>query len=63
MEKIFPNFVQQKKIEYKDKKIIIYLTENNKAYFDLNHVINLLDDKSKKDKYFEYKSEKNDEIS
>jgi len=36
LEKIFPNFVQQKKIEYKDKKIIIYLTENNKAYFDLH---------------------------
>jgi hypothetical protein len=46
-----------KKIEYKSKKIIIYLSENNKAYFDLNHVINLLDDKSKKDKYQEYKND------
>lgn len=42
---------------YGGKKIIIYLTENNKAYFDLNHVINLLDDfKAKDKKYLEYKN-------
>ena len=33
------------------------MTENNKPYFDINHVINLLGDKSKKDKYTEYKNE------
>lgn len=46
-----------KKISYGGKKIIIYFTENNKAYFDINHVINLLNDKGKKDKYAEYKNE------
>jgi polyhydroxyalkanoate synthesis regulator phasin len=37
----FRKFVSEKKIEYKGKKIIIYLTEDNKPYFDINHVINL----------------------
>lgn len=46
-----------KKIEYSGKKIIIYLTENNEAYFDINHVINLIDNKNQKNKYFEYKNE------
>jgi hypothetical protein len=51
----FRKFVDQKKIEYKGKKIIIYLTEDNKPYFDINHIINLFDEiKSKKDKYHEY---------
>lgn len=54
--KNFRKIISQKKIQYKDKKIIIYLTENNNAYFDLHHVINLLEDKSKKDKYAEYKN-------
>lgn len=53
------NFLQiapHKKIEYKGKKIIIYLSQDNKAYFDINHIICLFDDiKSKKDKYNEYK--------
>lgn len=56
-EKNFPIFVLNKKIEYKNKKIIIYITNNNQILFDINHVINLFDDlKSKKDKYKEYKS-------
>lgn len=42
---------------YNDKKIIIYLTENNQPYFDINHVINLLDDKNKKNKYSQYNNE------
>ncbi len=55
---IFSEFVSQKKFKYKGKKIIIYLTENNKAYFDLNHIINLLDDiNAKNKKYAEYKND------
>jgi hypothetical protein len=53
---IFRKFVLNK-ISYKNKKIIIYISEN-KAYFDLNHVINLLDDlsdKSKVEKYQNYR--------
>jgi hypothetical protein len=47
-----------KKIQYKNKKIIIYLTEDNKAYFDINHIVNLFDELSAKDKkYQEYKNE------
>ena len=54
-EKKFLKIVDLRKIEYKGKKIIIYLSDN-KAYFDINHVISLFDDiKSKKDKYNEYK--------
>jgi hypothetical protein len=52
----FLKIVDQKKIEYKGKKIIIYIAEDNKPYFDINHIINLFNDiKSKKDKYNEYK--------
>jgi len=55
-EKNFLKITPHKKIEYKGKKIIIYLSDN-KAYFDINHVISLFDDiKSKKEKYNEYKS-------
>lgn len=57
ISKNFLKLIIIKKFQYKGKKIIIYLSENNKAYFDINHVINLLDDKSKKDKYAEYKNE------
>jgi len=57
IRKKFLKICTLKKFQYKGKKIIIYITENNKAYFDLNHVINLLDDKSKKDKYAEYKND------
>lgn len=54
----FSKFCILKKIEYRGKKIIIYLTENNKAYFDINHVINLLDDINiKRKKYAEYKND------
>lgn len=54
-EKNFIKIEATKKIEYKGKKIIIYLSDN-KAYFDINHVISLFDDiKSKKEKYIEYK--------
>jgi hypothetical protein len=53
----FVKFLSLKKIEYSGKKIIIYLSENNKAYFDINHIINLLDDKAKNKKYDEYKSD------
>lgn len=58
-DEISENFLKliiTKKYQYKGKKIIIYLSENNEAYFDINHIINLLDDKSKKDKYAEYKN-------
>lgn len=37
-EKKFLKIAPHKKIEYKGKKIIIYLSDN-KAYFDINHVI------------------------
>ena len=54
-EKNFLKIVDLRKIEYKGKKIIIYISDN-KAYFDINHVISLFDDiKSKKEKYNEYK--------
>lgn len=54
----FSKILSLKKFQYKGKKIIIYLTENNKAYFDLNHVINLLDDiNAKNKKYAEYKND------
>lgn len=56
MEK-FHKFVLIKKITYKSKKIIIYISEDKKAYFDINHTINLFDTTSKKDKYQEYKSD------
>ncbi len=56
--KIFSKFYSHKKIEYKGKKIIIYLTKDNEAYFDINHIINLLDEvKVKNKKYDEYKNE------
>ncbi len=56
--KNFGNFSSHKKIQYKSKKIIIYITEDNKAYFDFNHIINLLDDvKAKNKKYDEYKTD------
>jgi len=52
----FQEIVSTKQIQYKGKKIIIYMIDR-KAYFDINHVINLFDkEKSKKDKYQEYKS-------
>jgi hypothetical protein len=52
------NFIMTKKIKYKNKKIMIYLTKENDAYFDINHVINLLDDIKRKDvKYLEHKNE------
>ena len=55
-KEIFLKFLSQKKIEYKGKKIIIYLSQDNKPYFDINHIISLFDDiKYKKDKYNEYK--------
>lgn len=55
-EKNFLKIAAQKKIEYKGKKIIIYLSQDNKPYFDINHIISLFDEiKSKKDKYNEYK--------
>lgn len=51
-------FCTLKKIEYNGKKIIIYLSENNKAYFDINHIINLLDDINiRRKKYDEYKND------
>lgn len=53
----FHKFPVDKKIVYKGKKIIIYLSEDKKAYFDINHTINLFDSTSKKDKYQEYKSD------
>ncbi len=54
----FSNFISHKKIQYKGKKIIIYLSKDNKAYFDINHVINLLDEvKAKNKKYDEYKDQ------
>lgn len=53
----FHNFRLLKKIEYKGKKIIIYISEDKKAYFDINHTINLFENVSKKDKYKEYKSD------
>jgi hypothetical protein len=55
-EKNFQNLWDQKKIEYKNKKIIIYMS-NNKAYFDINHIINLFDNTNIKDKYHEYKND------
>jgi prophage antirepressor-like protein len=55
--KKYPEFVSCKKIKYQDKKVIIYLTNQNKAYFYLNHVVNLLNTKTTKDKYKEYKNE------
>jgi hypothetical protein len=55
-KKKFVEIVVTKNIEYKNKKIIIYLFDN-KAYFDINHVVNLFDEKKSKDKkYLEYKS-------
>jgi hypothetical protein len=48
--------VSWKKIEYKNKKIIIYQS-NNEGYFDINHVINLFDSNFKNDKYQEYKND------
>ena len=30
---------------------------NNKAYFDINHIINLFDNTNIKDKYHEYKND------
>lgn len=50
--KNFSKFLIIKKYKYKGKKIIIYLTEDNKAYFDINHVINLLDDLNIKTKKY-----------
>jgi hypothetical protein len=56
--KKFSELSEFKKIQYKNKKIIIYLTEDKKAYFDINHVVNLFDELSAKDKkYQEYKNE------
>ncbi len=56
--KLFSKFCTLKKVEYSGKKIIIYLTEDNKPYFDINHTINLLDDiTAKHKKYQEYKNE------
>ena len=56
-EKFF-KFSVMKKILYKNKKIIIYISEDNNAYFDLNHTVNLFDDlKAKQNKYDEYKNE------
>jgi hypothetical protein len=52
-EKLFPKIIYQKNIEYKNKKIIIYLVDNI-PYFDINHVFNLIDNKSKKDQYKKY---------
>lgn len=51
----FHNIIPEKKIQYKGRKIIIYMIDN-RAYFDINHIINLFDAKSKLDKYKEYKS-------
>jgi hypothetical protein len=57
-ENLFPENVPQKKIEYKGKKIIIYIGEDKKAYFDINHTINLFDEiKWKEDKYKQNKNE------
>ena len=42
-----------KKIEYKTKKIIIY-KHNNVSFYDINHVINLLNNTNPSDKYYEY---------
>lgn len=56
-EKNFQKIIPQKKIEYKNKKIIIYMTEDNKIYFDINHIINLFDNTNIKDKYHEYKND------
>jgi hypothetical protein len=50
-------FCTFKKVMYKNKKMIIYLTVDKIPYFDLNHVINLIDDKNKNDKYQQYKNE------
>ena len=41
---------------YKGKKFIIYVDENKKPYYDLNHIINLISDKNKVDKYHECKN-------
>lgn len=52
----FSEIVLTQNIEYKNKKIIIYIFDS-KAYFDINHVVNLFDEQKSKDKkYLEYKS-------
>ncbi len=56
-KKIFRKIAYQKNIEYKNKKIIIYMTEDKKAYFDINHIINLFNAEPNKDKYYEYKND------
>ena len=53
--KIFSKMTGIKKIEYKRKKIIIYW-HNNKPYYDLNHVINLLDNLGTKYKKYQENS-------
>jgi hypothetical protein len=54
-EKIFPKKMTLKNIMYKNKKIIIYM-HDGKAYFDINHIVNLCSEKSQKEKYDKYKS-------
>lgn len=54
-EEKFQKIVVKNKIEYKYKKIIIYMS-HNKVYFDINHIINLFDNTNVKDKYQEYKN-------
>jgi|SaaInlStandDraft_6_1057023.scaffolds.fasta_scaffold21789_3 hypothetical protein len=54
--KSFGKIVPWKKIEYKNKKIIIYQSENE-GYFDINHVINLFDSIAERKKYDEYKKD------
>lgn len=51
----FQEFVLTKNFSYKNKKIIVYITNNNKKYFDINHVLNLVCKNNKNDKYLEYK--------
>ena len=53
----FSDFIPHKNIQYKNKKIIIYKLANI-FYFDLNHIIELFEDLTAKNKkYAEYKDD------
>lgn len=52
----FTKIVPIRKIIYKGEKFIIYVNENKRPHYDLNHVVNLISNKSQIDKYHECKN-------